>query len=84
MITLVYFASFREKLGQDREQMVLPDNVTNITELTTHLVAGRDALWADTLQAANVLVAVNQEMVEADHPVADGDEVAFFPPVTGG
>jgi len=84
MITLVYFASFREKLGQDREQMTLPDAVTNISELTAHLVAGRDAVWADTLQAANVLVAVNQEMVEADHPVVDGDEVAFFPPVTGG
>lgn len=84
MITLVYFASFREKLGQDREQMTLPEAVTNVSELTAHLVADRDAVWADTLQAANVLVAVNQEMVEADHPVVDGDEVAFFPPVTGG
>ena len=39
MITLVYFASFREKLGQDREQMNLPEAVTNVGELTAHLVA---------------------------------------------
>jgi len=84
MITLIYFASFREKLSLDQEQMSLPEGVSNVTELVNTLVAGRDAIWAETLQAPNVLVAVNQEMVEADHPVVDGDEVAFFPPVTGG
>lgn len=84
MITLIYFASFREKLSQDQEQMELPAGVSNVTELMNTLVSGRDAIWAETLQAPNVLVAVNQEMVEADHPVVDGDEVAFFPPVTGG
>jgi molybdopterin synthase sulfur carrier subunit len=84
MITLVYFASFREKLEQDREQMDLPAAVLNVADLIGHIVSDRDAVWQETLQAANVLVAVNQEMVEEDHPVADGDEVAFFPPVTGG
>jgi len=84
MVTLVYFASFREKLGQDREQMDLPATVSNVADLIGHIVSDRDAVWQETLQAANVLVAVNQEMVEEDHPVADGDEVAFFPPVTGG
>lgn len=84
MLTLVYFASFREKLGLDREQLVLPESVTTVGELIRHLVSGRDGVWQETLQAVNVLVAINQEMVEADHPVYDGDEVAFFPPVTGG
>ena len=40
--------------------------------------------WRDTLGGARVLVAINQEVADFDAPVQEGDEVAFFPPVTGG
>lgn len=84
MLTLVYFARFREALGVDQEQVALPEGVTTITQLIDTLVAERDARWASVLRAPNLLVAVNQAMVDTNHPVQDGDEVAFFPPVTGG
>lgn len=83
MLTLVYFASIREQLGVDSEQFELPDDVTQVDQLLRLLLARGDA-WQRTLSAANLLVAVNQEMSALDAAIADGDEVAFFPPVTGG
>ncbi len=75
MITVRYFASLRESLGRERDQ----------------LEAGQVATVRDVLRRvggeawpSNLLVAVNQEYADQDHPVKDGDEVAFFPPVTGG
>ena len=75
-ITIKYFASLRERMGrgEDRLHCPLPATVEEVWER----VGGVEPL------AGNVLTAVNLEYVEADHPVADGDEVAFFPPVTGG
>lgn len=83
MLTLVYFASIREQLGVDSEQFELPDDVTQVNQLLQVLLARGDA-WQRTLSATNLLVAVNQEMSALDAAIADGDEVAFFPPVTGG
>lgn len=83
MLTLVYFASIREQLGVDSEQFELPDDVTQVDQLLQVLLARGDA-WQRTLSATNLLVAVNQEMSALDAAIADGDEVAFFPPVTGG
>ncbi len=84
MLTLNYFASLREKLGLESEQLDCPAGANTVAELVDALVATRDPQWRETLCAANVLVAVNQEMVDSDHTFEDGDEIAFFPPVTGG
>ena len=75
-ITVKYFASLRERMGrgEDRLHPPLPATVEEVWER----VGGLEPL------AGNLLVAVNLEYAEADHAVADGDEVAFFPPVTGG
>lgn len=83
MLTLVYFASIREQLGVDSEQFELPEDVTQVDQLLQVLLVRGDA-WQRTLSATNLLVAVNQEMSALDAAIADGDEVAFFPPVTGG
>lgn len=79
MLTLVYFASLREALGKAGEQITLPPGVSTVADLIAELVSQRAALSDKRL-----LVAVNQEMVDRTHPLQDGDEVAFFPPVTGG
>ncbi|MGB0468103.1 MAG: molybdopterin converting factor subunit 1 [Pontibacterium sp.] len=84
MLTLVYFASFREALGVDREQFEPPADVHTVSDLIEVLVESRGEPWRKVLLAGNVLVAVNQEMVQSGHQIAAGDEVAFFPPVTGG
>lgn len=83
MIQLRYFASLREILGIGDEQIELPDGVHDLTALTRWLQE-RDATWASALADNRLHTAINQEIVKADARVADGDEVAWFPPVTGG
>lgn len=84
MITLLYFARLREALGTGQEQLALPAGVTTLAALRVHL-AQRGEAWAKEMAAGrNLRAAVNQTVATADAPVADGDEVAFFPPVTGG
>lgn len=79
MLTLVYFARLREVLGVAGEEVCLTPDIHTVSDLIRHLAAQRAGLADERL-----LVAVNQEMVDRTHPLRDGDEVAFFPPVTGG
>ncbi len=83
MITIILFASVRERLGVGRLEVELP-NQMSVAALVQRVVEDKGDLWGDVLQQNNVLVAVNQEMVTKDFIVKEGDEVAFFPPVTGG
>lgn len=84
MITLRYFARLREALGTGEEQLALPAGVSTLRTLRIHL-AQRGEAWArEMAEGRNLRAAVNQAVVTADAAVADGDEVAFFPPVTGG
>lgn len=82
-IKLLYFAHLREALGLASEDLALPPEVADIGALRAHLAARGDA-WQILTAAQNLRAAVNQRMVGADAAIADGDEVAFFPPVTGG
>lgn len=75
-ISVRYFASVRESLGKEVEILDLADRALSVAEVWQS-VGGNPAL-------SHVLVAVNQEYVDWSHVVRDGDEVAFFPPVTGG
>lgn len=75
-ITVKYFASLAEELGR-REDRLSASRASSVEGLWRE-ATGRDVL------PANVLVAVNQEYSQPAAEVADGDEVAFFPPVTGG
>ncbi|MCX8146414.1 MAG: molybdopterin converting factor subunit 1 [Azovibrio sp.] len=80
-VRILYFASLRERLGLSEEILELPAGLGCVGELRDWLVGqGRAALG----QLPNLRCAVNQEMASAADPVRDGDEVAFFPPVTGG
>ena len=81
---LLYFAWVREKTGVAEEDVTLPPEVGDVRALVDWL-KGRGAAYQAALADLTVVrVAVNQEYVDLDHPVANGDEVAFFPPVTGG
>ena len=83
MITVLYFARFREKLGLDREEVTLPPGATVQTLLD--LLASRGGQWQELFGCERgVLVAVNQAMATRECSLADGDELAVFPPVTGG
>ena len=83
-VRLLYFAWLRERVGTAEETMLLPDGVTTVGELAAWL-GGRSAAHAAAFaDSARVRCAVNQEFATPDAPVRPGDEVAFFPPVTGG
>ncbi len=83
-IRLKLFASIREQTGVDEEALALPAGVQTLGQLRDHL-RGRGQAWAESLDPTRAIRgAVNQRMVADDQPIQDGDEVAFFPPVTGG
>ncbi len=83
-VKLLYFAALREQLGSQGEEIALPRGVTTVAALQVHL-QGRGGSWQSALAANRALgVAVNQEIAQGATPVKAGDEIAFFPPVTGG
>jgi len=82
-VTVLFFAGLRETLGSGRETVPLPPGVATVGALRDALAARGEA-WSALATTKNLRVAVNQQMVGFEAPVAAGDEVAFFPPVTGG
>ena len=84
MVKILYFAGVREATGAAKEDIALPAGVRDVAGLRA-LLCSRGGGWADALaESTRVRAAVNQEMAANDTAVVDGDEVAFFPPVTGG
>ena len=83
-IQLIFLARLRERFGVSREAYVLTAGIDTVDALLAAL-RQRGAAFAEELASGRAFrVAVNQEVVALDHPVKAGDEVAIFPPVTGG
>jgi molybdopterin synthase sulfur carrier subunit len=81
---LLYFAWLRAKIGTAEEELALPSQVRDVNGLLQWLKS-RGPGYADALKdLSTVRVAVNQDYVGPEHVIHDGDEVAIFPPVTGG
>lgn len=81
---LLYFAWVRQKIGLAGEQVDPPADIRDVAGLIAWLATrgpGHAAAFADPKQ---IRAAVNQDSCAFDHPIAAGDEIAFFPPVTGG
>lgn len=83
-VKVLYFAWLRERTGTAGESVTLADDVTNVAALITQLRARGGGYEAAFSLGRVVRAAVNQDFALPDTPVKDGDEVAFFPPVTGG
>lgn len=84
MLNVLYFAWVKERMGRAAEQLPQPPGIATVGALATWLQArdepGRHAFAHPTL----VRAAVNQDFASPETPIHDGDEIAFFPPVTGG
>jgi molybdopterin synthase sulfur carrier subunit len=84
MVTLVYLARLRETLGTPSEKLQLPQEVGTVAALLAWLRARGGAWAAELAPGRAVRVAVNFAVAKADTPIKAGDEIALFPPVTGG
>lgn len=83
-IKVLFFAGLREQLGVSGEELELPAGVATVAGLRSHLM-GRGGTWRAALAEGKLLrMAVNQDMAQPAAAIEAGDEVAFFPPVTGG
>ena len=84
MIRILYFAQFRERLKCESEEFQTETESLTVKSLMQQL-AERGMPWADVFnRKQRILVAINQELSNLEADIKDNDEVAFFPPVTGG
>jgi molybdopterin synthase sulfur carrier subunit len=83
-VSLVYLARLREAFGAASERIEAPSDVNTVGALRAWLAA-RGGVWAAELAPGRaVRIAVNHDLAHAGTPISPGDEVAIFPPVTGG
>ena len=81
---ILYFSWVRDRIGIGNEDIALPAHVTTVKQLAKLLQSKGDG-YADAFDDLSIIrAAVNQEHVKLDHTISENDEVAFFPPVTGG
>ena len=83
-LKIVYFAWLRERVGLSQEEISLPGDIHTVADLLDYLSTRSERHAAAFRSRKMVRCAVNQEFVQPSNPVQPGDEVAFFPPVTGG
>ena len=83
-VNILYFAKLRESVGIEAETLVINDN-SKVSDLLNFL-HDRGEKWSEYFNdKKNLLrVAINQKIVDSDYCISDGDEIAIFPPVTGG
>ena len=83
-IKILYFARIKEAVNYSTEEIALPNNISTITALKNYL-AQRGDTWANLFNGKQIIrAAINHELVDNLSTIKTGDEVAFFPPVTGG
>lgn len=82
-VDIWYLARIREALACDHEQVELEDGIETVQDLLRWL-SERGEIWQRTLLEEKVLIAVNQTVASKHTTISDQDEIAFFPPVTGG
>ena len=84
MITILYFASVREQLNCASEQVEYSSDIQTVADLQKRL-SQRDEIWSDVFANNDLMFSsVNQVIAKNSQSIDDGDEVAFFPQVTGG
>ncbi len=81
---ILYFAWVRQKVGRAEEEVAPPPEVVDVAGLVEWLAAQSPGHADAFANRRTIRCAVNQEFARPDQPVRQGDEVAFFPPVTGG
>lgn len=81
---VLFFASVRERLGCAELQLAQGEETLTTESLRDVLIARGGESWREVLMQTNLVCAVNQSVVHGSTPLGADDEIAFFPPVTGG
>ena len=84
MVCILFFASFREQLNTRQMALELVEESISVAGLMARLIDDGGEPWRQVLESDNLVIAVNQQICDRQYLVRDGDEVAFYPPVTGG
>ncbi|MFV8817210.1 MoaD/ThiS family protein [Haliea sp. E17] len=84
MLQVLFFGRLREALDCERLEIAADLAGPDLDSLQSYLCATYGDTWHAELGAPNVIRALNQQMVQGNSAISDGDEIAFFPPVTGG
>lgn len=82
-LKILFFARLRDDLGTSEESLPLPDGVTTVDDLRRYFAQRGDA-WQAAMDMQGLFIAVGQKVVDWDTTLNGTEEVAFFPPVTGG
>lgn len=81
---ILYFAWIRQRIGHGEETIYEADGLKTVADVIEHLAAKGEG-YASAFEDLSILkIAINQEFAELSSQVSPGDEIAFFPPVTGG
>ncbi len=83
MVKVLFFASVRDRLGCSELNIELPVEARTVATFTD-MVMRRGEVYAGVLSDQRIMIAVNQELANPEMVIEDGDEIAYFPPVTGG
>ncbi len=83
-VKVLYFALLRDAMGLSEERVEVPESVRTVGALRDWLMSRGEPSAGALSNSRRVRAAVNQDMVDMGAAISDGDEVAFFPPVTGG
>ena len=81
---VLYFSWIKDKLGKSHEEIQLNDNIKTINDLVTSLKQSNEDYLDVFKDTSSIKVSINMETAKFDDSINDNDEVAFFPPMTGG
>lgn len=84
MLTLLYFASVRERVGTGEERLTLPEGLADVRALIDWLATRGEGYAEAFADPARLRAAIDQRFAPLDAPIAGAREIALFPPVTGG
>ena len=84
MIKIFFFGRLRETLNVSSIEISDLSELATVDKVRIHLSKSYGSIWEEALNQSNIVISVNQVVVSADTAIQDGDELAFFPPMTGG
>ena len=83
-MNILYFSWIKDKLDKTKENITIDENISSVAELITFLKS-KDETYKEVFKdISSIRVSINMETANMEDPISNNDEIAFFPPMTGG